>query len=212
MEQQLLEFNVSRRDGTRSGEPAGVSAGALCRDVVISTEKPARSGGGIARASGAQLEPYLRNPVVMWAHNYREPPVAKATLLTVEPGVGISARFEFPAAGTYPLADTIRALWDAGFINAASIGFQPLEWEMIDDPESTTPPAKRTEWDKIPVFTRWELYEFSLVSVPRDREALRRALDLATPAPAAAQPMLPGLDLRAFYDGLRAVREALCLK
>ena len=169
MEHQLLEFNLTR---------AASLEGGLVREVVISTEKPVRSGGGIARAAGAVLAPYMRNPVVMWAHNYREPPVAKATALQVEPGVGISAKFEFPAPGVYPLADVVRGLWDGGFINAASIGFSPLEWEMIPDPEAPAPksPASRTE--TVPVFTKWELYEFSLVAVPRDREAVRRALEI----------------------------------
>jgi hypothetical protein len=199
MDHQILEFNVGRRGLVGDGE--------LCREVIISTEKPVRSGGGIARAAGAVLTAYMRNPVVMWAHGYREPPVAKAIGLTVEPGVGISAKFEFPAPGVYPLADTVRGLWDGGFINAASIGFMPLEWEMVDDPDAPAGmPATRAE--KIPEFRKWELYEFSLVSVPRDREALRRAIDFAGADAAPIQPMLPGLDLQRMLDGLRAVREA----
>src|ERR1700694_5762 len=92
MQHQLLEFNVTRGmqviTSSEHGEAGrGGAEGQLVRNVVISTEKPARSGGGIARAAGAVLAPFLRNPVVMWAHNYREPPVAKATALQVEPGV-----------------------------------------------------------------------------------------------------------------------------
>ena len=30
---------------------------------------------------GADFEPYLKNPVVMWAHNYSLPPIAKAIQL-----------------------------------------------------------------------------------------------------------------------------------
>jgi len=154
-----------------------------------------RSGGGICRAAGAVLAPYLRNPVVMWAHNYREPPVAKATALVVEPGVGISAKFEFPAPGVYPLADVVRGLWDGGFINAASIGFAPLEWEMISDPEAAAPKTPTSRTEAVPVFTKWELYEFSLVAVPRDREALRRAFEFT-------EPLTVG-GLRSDNDGLR---------
>jgi hypothetical protein len=222
MDHQILEFNVGRRGMPVDGE--------LCREVIISTEKPVRSGGGIARAAGAVLTAYMRNPVVMWAHGYREPPVARATGLTVEPGVGISARFEFPAPGVYPLADTERGLWDGGFINAASIGFMPLEWEMIEDPEAPAVQTPNSRAEKIPEFRKWELYEFSLVSVPRDREALRRAMECLTPAAAlverelkvagivdgeqerralaAAVGSLPALDLQRMLDGLRAVRRA----
>src|SRR5439155_23911001 len=143
-----------------------------------STERPVRSGGGIARAAGCVLDPYLRNPVVMWGHNYQEPPIARATDISIQPGVGMLAKFEFPPAGIHPLADTVRGLWDAGFINAASIGFAPLEYELIDDLEQPAAEVAKYGRDRIPVFTRWELYEFSLVAVPRDRDAVRRALEL----------------------------------
>jgi hypothetical protein len=225
MEHQQLEFNVTRVVRHPSAGSEGTAhdvaslEGGLVREVVISTEKPVRSGGGIARATGAVLAPYLRNPVVMWAHNYREPPVAKCSALQVEPGVGISAKFEFPAPGVYPLADVVRGLWDGGFINAASIGFSPLEWEMVADPEQPAPPPGR-QAEQMPVFTRWELYEFSLVSVPRDREAVRRALEVnaecgmmnaecvEAEAPVVAAGSLSALDLQRLLDGLRAVRGA----
>ena len=168
---------------------------------VISTGSVDRDND-VVDPEGWNLDDFMRNPVVMWGHNYQEPPIARATHLEVMPGVGISARFEFPPAGIHPLADTVRGLWDAGFVNAASIGFMPLEWEMIDDPEQPPLPTRggdvplptrggdgrgevgrKGQRDQIPAFTRWELYEFSLVAVPRDREAVRRALDAASSAP-----------------------------
>lgn len=228
MHHQLLECNVTRGASTlRQAQGGGGSESELVREIVISTEKPVRSGGGIARAAGAVTSHYLRNPVVMWGHNYREPPVARTTSLRVEPGTGLSAQFEFPQPGIYPLADVVRGLWDAGFINAASIGFMPLEWEMIDDPDPSAGSAstgsatasstgdsarglslsKSTAREQIPVFTRWELYEFSLVAVPRDREAVRRAFDGLDVVAAARESS--ALDLRRILDGLRAISRSL---
>jgi HK97 family phage prohead protease len=158
---------------------------------VISTEKPVRAGGGIARAAGAVLGPYLANPVVMWSHDYGAPPIAKCTSIVVHSGVGIDAEFEFPAQGIYPMADVVRGLWDGGFINAASIGFEPLKWNWVKDGAS----------GEYPVFEEWELYEFSLVSIPRDREALRRAMTLV----GEAAP----IDLALLLRGLKAWREVL---
>ena len=215
MERQQIEWGIERtvlaggghagNGGQRTGA-GGTGAGGTdtgLRQVIISTERPVRSGGGIARAAGCLTAPYMRNPVVMWGHNYKEPPIGRATALEIAPGVGIVARFEFPPAGIHPLADTVRGLWDAGFINAASIGFLPLEWEMVDDPEG----AEGGRREQIPVFTRWELYEFSLVAVPRDRDAVGRAFDALVPEAAAEQ--VPALDLPRILDGLSAVRRVL---
>ena len=179
-------LGVQRQQIECSLERTLAGGGGSVREVIISTEQPVRSGGGIARAAGCVTAPYMRNPVVMWGHNYKEPPIGRATALEISPGVGIVARFEFPPAGIYPLADVVRGLWDAGFVNAASIGFSPLEYELVDDPEAAEGGRRKDEGgrrDQIPVFTRWELYEFSLVAVPRDREAVRRALDALSSAP-----------------------------
>lgn len=127
-------------------------------DVIIMTENPVRQRGGIARVAGAELTAYARNPVVMWAHDYNQPPIGRTVEIAAQ-GSSLRARFEFAPDGAFGLADTVRRLWEAGFLNGASIGFAPLE-----PPEMT---------DLGPVFNRWELYEFSIVPIPMDRDALR---------------------------------------
>jgi HK97 family phage prohead protease len=200
--QHVVQFGIERR---------ALGKNDSSRSVIISTEKPVRAGGGIARAAGAVLGPYMANPVVMWSHDYSAPPIAKCTGISVEPGAGLAAEFEFPEEGIYPLADIVRGLWDARFINAASIGFQPLKWHW-----------KKSHGDggDYPVFEQWELYEFSLVAIPRDREALRRAVELmaggrwtadGNPSPVVRPPsgLDASIDLGLLLRGLRAWREVL---
>jgi HK97 family phage prohead protease len=115
--------------------------------------------GEVVVPGGISLENFQRNPVVLYGHDYSGLPVAKATSLTLEPS-GIAARFSFPENGVYDKADTVRKLWGAGFLNAVSIGFIPLE---------------RSEDGR--TITKCELLEFSIVPVPANQEALRRALE-----------------------------------
>ena len=133
-------------------------------EAMVSTEAVDRAGD-IVRAAGAVLENYLKNPVVMWAHNYYEPPVAKALSIEIIPGVGLKSVFQFPEWGMNSQADTVRRLWAAGFLNATSIGFIPLVSKSLSN-DSWGPQE----------YTSWELLEYSIVPIPANQEALRLAM------------------------------------
>lgn len=136
------------------------------RRVRIMTEHRVRGFfGGVAKVGGAVVDGYLRNPVVLWAHDYSQPPIGRCVALETRPGVGIDAQFEFTPPGEHPFADTVRQMWDGGFLNAASIGFMPLEVDWLKEGD-----------EQVPVYTRWELLEFSIVPIPADRDALRLAV------------------------------------
>lgn len=136
-------------------------------EAMISTEAVDRSGD-IVRATGAKLDNYLKNPVVMWAHEYGEPPIARALSIEIMPGKGLKATFQFPAWGTSARADEVRRLWAAGFLNATSIGFIPLTANPIDQND-------KYGWGPQD-YVEWELLEFSIVPVPANQEALRLAV------------------------------------
>lgn len=135
---------------------------------------------------GWDLTDYRKNPVVLWAHDSRMPPIARAESILATAGA-LKARTVFPDAGVYPLADTVKALVAGGFIKSTSVGFLPLEW-MFNE--------KRGGID----FRKQSLLEFSLVPVPSNPEALmdakRSGLDMA-PVKAWAEGVLdvmePGL-------------------
>lgn len=148
-----------------SSKTKTIDAAAGIYEVLISTEAVDRQGD-IVRAAGGQFENYLKNPVVLFAHDYSDFPIAKTLTLQKKPGIGVIARFQFPKWGTYPKADIARKLWDEGLLNAASIGFNPIKSINLD-PNKPWGPQEYTEW---------ELLEFSLVPVPANQEAVRMAL------------------------------------
>lgn len=125
---------------------------------LISTDSVDRDGDSIS-PKGWQLDNYLKSPVVLWSHDYTQPPIAKATDVKMTDN-GLSATAEFPAKGIYPLADTVYELLKGGFLSASSVGFRPIEAEKAADREKGFNYSKQ------------ELLEFSVVPVPANPEAL----------------------------------------
>ena len=121
----------------------------------------------IVRAKGWILDNYLKNPVFLWAHDYSQPPVGKTVKVEVV-GKKLITDVEFADADTYKFADTIYRLYKGGFLNAVSVGFQPLEWEGKSG-EDDVP-----KWEGN-VFTKQELLEHSAVPVPANPNALVHA-------------------------------------
>ena len=127
---------------------------------VISSSSEDRDKDVVA-VGGWKLDNYLKNPVVMWAHDYRALPVAKC--LSIAPrGDKLVAEAQFPSPDLYPFADTVFRMLKGGYLGATSVGFRPLKAE---------PNAKRGGVD----FHEQELLEFSVVPIPSNQEALVEA-------------------------------------
>lgn len=124
--------------------------------VKISTPTPDRSKDTV-QPSGMVADNFLKNPVVMFAHNYADMPIAKCSGLKVQ-DTGILATVQFPDEGVYEKADTIYTMYKEGFLNAWSIGFMPLDYDENEQGGYN--------------FKSWELFEFSSVPVPDNPEAL----------------------------------------
>lgn len=129
-------------------------------EVMASTEAQDRQGDVLV-STGAQLDNYRRNPVVLWAHDYTKLPVARTLDIEPIPGVGLRAKMQFAPQGVDPFIDAVRSLWENGFLNAASVGFQP---------RAGTPNGNGGTR-----YTGWELLEFSIVPIPANPDALRLA-------------------------------------
>jgi hypothetical protein len=162
------------------GETKVVDAEAGIFEAWITTEAIDRDGD-IVVAAGAEFENFLKNPVVLFGHNYWSPEnvVGKAIALEPKKGKGIRARWQFAGEDVSPKADIVRRLWEGGFLNATSIGFIVKEsvWidadgeELEDDPQAYAPTGAAGR-----KFKRWELLEFSIVPVPANQEAVRMSL------------------------------------
>ena len=138
-------------------------------EAVISTGAVDRQGDTVD-PMGWQLDSYMKNPVVLWAHDYRSLPVAKALSVEVK-GSGKRARLKAKARfETFPFADAVFNLIASGTINATSVGFVPLEWKFAEEDEDRGFFALD--------ITKQELLEYSIVPVPANAEALIGAKEL----------------------------------
>lgn len=118
---------------------------------------------------GGKFDNYLKNPVVLWAHEWDSLPIGRALSLkirhTAEDGSdALVIRVEFS-----PLeeAQSIKELYKRGFLNAFSIGF-------------ITNDATRDKEKGIRRVTDWEMLELSCVVIPADANALVATLSLLT--------------------------------
>jgi hypothetical protein len=118
--------------------------------------------------SGARTGDYLKNPVVQYGHNYRDPwaTVGKTTELTVTT-YAINAKFKLrPAANEHDPQNIVKLLWAGEWIRTASIGFMP-EYDQIEE----------NDFGGVDYHV-WDLLEWSLVPVPANQEALRLAIKM----------------------------------
>ena len=137
-------------------------------EVRMSTATLARDGH-ILIPAGGRLDNYKKNPVVLWNHNTDHFPVGRAEAIQVDADEIVS-RVRFPPLAISPRADECRGLTKTGFINAVSVGFDPLDGEPLD-------PKDPRGGQRI---TDWELMEFSFCCVPIDTESLVTARALKT--------------------------------
>jgi HK97 family phage prohead protease len=141
-------------------------------EAMISTEDVDRDGD-VMVAAGAQTVNYLKNPIVLVGHNYRDPQavVGKTLEMEIITGRGIRARWQFAGKEVNENADLVRRLWAGGFLNATSIGFIPKKSEPRTTDEGEPLRTGRK-------FTEWELLEYSIISVPANQNALRLAIKM----------------------------------
>ncbi len=127
---------------------------------VISSAEEDRDGDTIDPA-GWDLEAYRKNPVVLWAHEAKQLPVARSPQIGVVKGK-LRSIAEFPERGVYPFADTVYDYLKGGFLRGASVGFNPTEAEPRGEGKGIA-------------FHKQELYEYSVLPIPSHREALAEA-------------------------------------
>jgi len=122
--------------------------------------------GEVIDATGWDLKNFKKNPVVMYAHDYRTLPIGKAPRVWVSKDGELKNTVEFPPEGTYEFADIVERLVETGYLKTESVGFIPKKWEDGDGEKA----PRRT-------YTKQELLEISIVPVPSNPDALRNAID-----------------------------------
>ena len=158
-----IDILEKRKDGGR----ITISTGALDRDL----DRVIPAGG--------QVENYLKNPVVQWGHNYRDPwaTVGKTNSIEITTDK-IEVDFDLrPAVNDADPQNIVLLLWGEEFVKSGSIGFNPNWEKAVENDEGG--------FD----FHSWELLEWSLVPVPANQEALRNAVK----ALSFDEPLTPSL-------------------
>lgn len=120
--------------------------------------------GTIVSPTGIQTDSFLKNPVFLWSHKSGGPlqscdpedVIGRVTSLSVS-DAGLEIEVEFAAVELNPKADRCLSLVKAGFLNAVSIGFIPVE--------------SHSDGDAI-IHDKIELLEISLVVVGSNSDAL----------------------------------------
>ena len=158
---------AERRQAAASPNAGGGDYGLLT--VVASTGDVDRHGDVIA-PEGWRLEAYRRNPVVLWAHDYRRPAIGRAAAVWRE-GDALLAQVEFAPT---EFAGEVAALYRQGYQQGVSVGFRPIRFEERRDARSGAFLGIR--------FLEQELLEISAAPVPANGRALRRG---AASAPAS---------------------------
>ena len=132
---------------------------------VITTVDPDRAGDVVVPTGLRNLDEFLMNPVVLWAHNRSQfPPVGTCEWVDVQPRrVVAETRF----AKGVPFAEDIFRLYEQGVLRAWSIGFVPRKARRVPSPAGHPQGLRIEEWD---------LLEYSAVPIPENPAALTVAL------------------------------------
>jgi hypothetical protein len=160
---------------------------------------------------GAVISEYLKNPVVLFGHNYSEPPHAKAEWVKAD-------KYGLKSKAVYADTERGQEIWkliEGGFLNAASVGFITLEavanggpgWADTVGKLSAKWEVPTKTFDKVRgIITKWLLLEYSDVPVPSNGSALiQRSKELGISdnmlkslglEPIAPEPEAPIIEVR----------------
>lgn len=163
-------------------------------------------------ADAWQLDNFRTNPVFLWAHDDKAPPIGKVIEISAQRD-GLKGAVRYAEREISPFADSIYQLVKGRYLNAVSVSWLPIEWSRSTDrdrpggldfskvelleisqvPLPASPEALATarsagiDTGPLHAWLEQVLDTGGLVSVPRDElNALRRAAKMAEPVSRAA--------------------------
>lgn len=153
---QIKQFSVQTKQ----------SSGRVIR--FIGSDESVDRDGDIISIDGWDVSNYLKNPVVVYGHNYNDLPIGKAVVTIDKRARQLLFDIKFPSIeelssdpknpSEHALrVDAIYNMAKAGILNTVSVGFRGLEYE---------PTATGRN------YTRQELMEVSIVPVPANPNAV----------------------------------------
>jgi len=157
MIKKIIGHRIEKKQNEKAADGENVKI-----SYVASTDAIDRYGDVVSQ--NWELESYKRNSVILWNHDQMAPPIGRAISVDVVDGK-LMIDVEFDMAD--PHAAMIARKAQAGFINAVSVGFQPIEMT----PRSELPKDHKAYGPEGVFYQRSELLELSVVTVPANGQA-----------------------------------------
>ena len=167
--------------------------------------------------AGIDYKAYRKNPIILWSHNYTEPPIGKALWIKKWSDRDSGGHIAKGRIAKTAKGDEILSLMQQGILNTVSIGFIPIaSHNPTDDEIKKNPKLKGVHrvHDKISVV------EFSIVNVPSNPEAtieavskgvlamsieMQKELNIHTPINTPLRPTINALPYKATpFDGIES--------
>jgi|GEM_PF-1457290 len=121
------------------------------------------SMGDIIEPKGWDLKRFKRNPIICLNHDTYNLPIGRGLNVTKDAD-NLRGDVEFMPPEVYALAETVWQMVKGNWLKTGSVGFQPIEWEAMYDDATGHFKGYR--------FTKQSLYEFSVVTVPANPDAM----------------------------------------
>jgi HK97 family phage prohead protease len=115
-----------------TAEPQQVGDEASRTQRFVFSDATVDHSGDSIDPKGWDLGIFKRNPVALFSHMSWEPPIGRASNVSVQGGE-LVGDIEFATPDIYEFADTIYRLVKGKFLNAVSVGFLPKEWAFTSD-------------------------------------------------------------------------------
>ena len=126
--------------------------------------------GEVLNPKGCNYDNWLKNPMILWAHDDWGLPVGKGLDLWVDKTDGVVGKGMW-ASEVSDFAALVEELYEGRFLNGFSVRFIAYSWEDFDQGSEE---FKSGIWRR---YNDWELLEISVVDIPCDPRALRKAWD-----------------------------------
>jgi HK97 family phage prohead protease len=140
----------------------GASKGDLV-SFVASTSSADRYGD-VINQGGWDLDKYRANPVILLNHNANALPIGKGSVDVVDGQLMVDVEFDMDD----PQAKEVARKTKAGFLNAVSVGFNPID----STPRAMLEKSHPAHGQSGQYFDKAELLEISIVTIPANGEAV----------------------------------------
>ena len=119
--------------------------------------------GDIINQSGWELDNFERNPVILFNHDSRSLPIGKGSVDIIDGQLMIDVEFDEKD----DFARQIKSKVDGGFLNAVSVGFNPVKSHQ----RNTLSKENKYYGESGTYFEKAELLEVSIVTIPANSMA-----------------------------------------